>query len=120
LHFLIKSCLARFGVLVQVLIDQGREILGPFDEICVKALIDHRTTSWDHPISNGLTKWVVQTIKCGWWKYGIIVGSPKDFQPLGLFRGKHCGKIFPTLLFGHSMPLISCSYQKIKKLRSVN
>ena len=43
----LDRTLARFGTMAEVLIDQGREILGTFEEFCTMAFIDHRTTSRD-------------------------------------------------------------------------
>ena len=57
--------LARFGALAKVLTDQRREFLGAFEELCTKALIDHRTTSRDHLKVDGLAERVVQTTKRG-------------------------------------------------------
>ncbi len=41
--------LNKFGVLVDVLTDQGTEFQGDFQDLCEKALIDHRIASRDHP-----------------------------------------------------------------------
>jgi hypothetical protein len=48
-----------------VLIDQGREFLGEFQTLCEQAMIDHRTTSRDHPEADGLAECMVQTVKRG-------------------------------------------------------
>jgi len=39
--------------------------------LCDKALIDHRTTSRDHPVVDGLAEHVVQTVKRALHKYGL-------------------------------------------------
>ena len=46
--------LARFGAPAEVLTYQGRNFIGSFEALCTKALIDHRTTSRDHPWADGL------------------------------------------------------------------
>ena len=56
---------ASFGAPAEVLTDQGREFLGAFKELCTKTLIDHCTTSRDHPEADGSAERVVQTTKCG-------------------------------------------------------
>jgi hypothetical protein len=53
----------RFGVPVEVLINQGIEFHGEFQELCEKAFIDHRTTSQDHPEADKLAKQIVQMVK---------------------------------------------------------
>ena len=52
----LDRVLARIGAPTEVLIDQGREFLGSFEEFCVQALIDHQTTSRDHPEADGLAE----------------------------------------------------------------
>jgi hypothetical protein len=47
------------------------EFQGEFQVLCDKALIDHRTTSQDHPKANGLVERVVQTVKRALHKYGL-------------------------------------------------
>jgi hypothetical protein len=42
-----------------VLTDQGREFLGEFQTLCEQAMIDHRTTSRDHPEADGLAERMV-------------------------------------------------------------
>ena len=55
----LDRVLARFGAPTEVTTDQGREFLGSFEELCMQALIDHRTTSRDHPEADGLAERVV-------------------------------------------------------------
>jgi transposase InsO family protein len=76
----LDRVLARFGAPAEVLTDQGREFLGAFEELCTKALIDHRTTSRDHPEADGLAERVVQTPKRGLRKYGLLRGSHRDWD----------------------------------------
>ena len=61
----LDRVLARFGAPAQVLIDQGREFLSAFEELCTKVLIDHRTASRDHSEADGLAERVVQTTERG-------------------------------------------------------
>ena len=63
-----------------MLTDQGKEFLGSFEELCTKALIDHRTTSRDHPEADGLAERVVQTVKRGLRKYGLLAGNHGDWD----------------------------------------
>jgi hypothetical protein len=55
----LDRVLARFGAPTEVLTDQGRKFLESFEALCTKALIDHRTTSRDHPEADGLAERVV-------------------------------------------------------------
>jgi hypothetical protein len=41
----LDKVISRFGALVEFLIDQSTKFSGEFQELCEKALIDHRTTS---------------------------------------------------------------------------
>ena len=41
----LDRVLAKFGAPAEVLPDQGREFLGAFEELCIQALTDQRTTS---------------------------------------------------------------------------
>ncbi len=52
----LDKMLNGFGVLVEVLIDQTIEFHEDFQKLCEKALIDHWTTSQDHPKANVLAK----------------------------------------------------------------
>ncbi len=74
----LDRVLARFEAPAEVLTDQGREFLSAFEALCTKALIDHRTTSWDHPKTDGLAKRLVQTNKCGLRKYGLFLDGHRD------------------------------------------
>ena len=76
----LDRVLACFGTSVELLTDQRREFLGAFKEMCTKALIDHYTTSRDHPEADGLAKRVFgnQT-----WleKVWITSGEPPRLGP---------------------------------------
>ena len=55
----LDRVLSRFGAPAEVLTDQGTEFLGEFQVLCTQALVDHRTTSRDHPEADGLAERVV-------------------------------------------------------------
>ena len=55
----LDRVLVHFGTLAEILTDQRREFLDVFEKLCIKAFIDHRTTSWDHLEADGLAEWVV-------------------------------------------------------------
>jgi len=59
----LDRILSRFRAPTKVFIDQGTEFCGEFQELCEKTLIDHRTTSQDHPEADGLVKQMVQMVK---------------------------------------------------------
>jgi transposase-like protein len=70
----LDRVLSRFGVPTEVLTDQRREFLGEFQTLCKQAMIDHRTTSRDHPEADGLAERMVQTVKRGLRKYSLNKG----------------------------------------------
>ena len=76
----LDRVLARFGAPAEVLTDQRREFLGSFNELCIKALIDHHTTFKDHPEADGLAERVVQTVKPRLRKYGLLEGNHRDWD----------------------------------------
>ena len=78
----LDRVLTRFGAPAEVLTNQEIEFLGAFKELCTKVLIDHRTTSRDHPKADGLAKRVVQTTKSGLKKYGLLRVSHRDWDLL--------------------------------------
>ena len=63
-HFL-HGVLARYGACAEVVTDGGGEFKDEFDELLVKAMVDHRVTSPNHPQANGLSERMVKTIKKG-------------------------------------------------------
>ena len=67
----LDRVLSNFGALAKVLSDQGHEFQGEFRDLCNKSLIDHRTTSRDHPEANDLVERVVQMMKRALRKYGL-------------------------------------------------
>jgi hypothetical protein len=65
----LKGVLTRFGAPAEVLTDQGEEFQGEFAALLQNLLIDHRTTSRDHPQSDGLAERMVQVVKEALRKY---------------------------------------------------
>jgi hypothetical protein len=76
----LDRVLSHFGAPAEVLTDQGTEFQGEFQVLCDKALIDHRTTSRNHPEADGLTERVVQTVKRALRKYGLQKGHLGDWD----------------------------------------
>ena len=76
----LDRVLSHFGAPAEVLTDQGTEFQGEFQVLCDKALIDHRTTSRDHPEADGLAERVVQTVKRALRKYGLQKGHLGDWD----------------------------------------
>jgi transposase InsO family protein len=76
----LDRVLSHFGAPVEVLIDQGMEFQGEFQVLCDKALIDHQTTSQDHPKAYGLVERMVQTVKRALRKYGLQKGHLGDWD----------------------------------------
>ncbi|OAE33903.1 hypothetical protein AXG93_1658s1110 [Marchantia polymorpha subsp. ruderalis] len=58
----LDKVLSHYGAPAKVLTDQGREFQDESHVLCDKALIDHMTTSRDHPEADGLAERVVQTV----------------------------------------------------------
>jgi transposase InsO family protein len=67
----LKGVLTRFGAPAEVLTNQGEEFQGEFAALLQKLLIDHRTTSRNHPQSDGLAERMVQVVKEALRKYCI-------------------------------------------------
>ena len=77
-YSVLDRVLSRFGAPAKVLINQRREYLGEFQMLCEQAMINHNTTSRDHPEVNGLVEHMVQTMKKGLWKYSLKKGHHGD------------------------------------------
>ena len=75
----LDRMLARFGASAEVLMDQRREFLGAFEELCTKALINHHTTSRDHHEAYNLAERVVHTTRRGFRKYGLLWRSHRNW-----------------------------------------
>jgi hypothetical protein len=58
-----REVLTRFGVCAKVITDRGGEFGAEFQECLDVALIDHRSTSANHPPANGLSERIVQVVK---------------------------------------------------------
>jgi hypothetical protein len=52
----LDKMFSRFSAPTKVLTDQDMDFQGDFQDLCEKALINHRTTSQDHLEANGLAK----------------------------------------------------------------
>jgi transposase-like protein len=118
----LDRVLARFGAPAEVLTDQRREFLGAFEELCTKALIDHRTTSRDHPEADGLAERIVQTTKRDLRKYGLLRGSHRDWDlmlpwiAMGYQFSRHAflASYSPyQMLYGHETILPSSIWEKL-------
>jgi hypothetical protein len=73
----VLSC---FGAPAEVLTDQGREFIGEFQTLCEQAMIDHHTTSRDHPEADGLAERMMQTVTRGLRKYSLKKGHHGDWD----------------------------------------
>ncbi len=63
---------SRFGTLVEVFTNQDMEFCMKFYELCEKMFIDNQIASWDHHKANGLVERMVQKVKLGLCKYGML------------------------------------------------
>ena len=77
-HFL-HGVLARYGACAEVVTDGGGEFKDASDELLVRAMIDHRVTSLNHPQVNGASERMAKTIKKGIERY---VNSSEDSVPM--------------------------------------
>jgi hypothetical protein len=88
----LKGVLKRFGAPAKVLTDwQGAEFQGEFAALLRKLLIDYRTTSRNHPQSDGLAKHTVQVVKEALRKYCIT------------FNKKHWCRFLCWIAMGYRM-----------------
>lgn len=76
----LERVLSVWGAPAVVLTDQGREFEGDFDFLCHRALVDHRTTSRDHPEADGLAERMVQTTKEALRKFSLARGHHRDWD----------------------------------------
>ncbi len=76
----LDRVLSHFGAPAKVLTDQGTKFQGEFQVLCDKALLNHQTTSQDHPEVDGLAERVVQTVKRALCKYGLQKGHLGDWD----------------------------------------
>ncbi len=71
---------SRFGSPTKVLTDQNSKFHGEFQELCEKALIDHRMTSRDHLEVDGLIERMVQMVKRRLQKYGLHKSHTRNWD----------------------------------------
>jgi len=76
----LDMILSKFRAPTEVLINQGTYFCGEFQELCEKALINHRMISQDHLEVDGLAKQIVQMVKWGLQKYGLHKGHNQDWD----------------------------------------
>jgi hypothetical protein len=76
----LDRVLSLFGAPTKELKDQGREFLGEFQTLFEQVMIDHYTTSRDHPEADGLAERMVQTVKWGLRKYSLNKGHHGDWD----------------------------------------
>lgn len=60
--------------------DQGTEFLSDFQDFLNKWLIENRTTSQDHPESDGMVERILKTVKKALCKYGLQIGHVSDWD----------------------------------------
>jgi transposase InsO family protein len=70
-HAFLAAVIGRFGACAEAVTDRGTEFEGEFDHLLVDALIDHRTTSPNHPQADGLAERCVQSIKKALAKHAV-------------------------------------------------
>jgi hypothetical protein len=87
----LKRVLRMFGAPAEVLTDQGNELLGEFDELLTRLVIDHRQTSRGHPQVDGLAKHMVQSIKKALQKYCLV------------YNKHHWDHFLPWIAMGYRM-----------------
>jgi transposase InsO family protein len=76
----VQALLTRFGAPAEVLTDRGGEFEADFAKMFMEAYIDHRTTSLDHPQTDGLAERMIQTMKMAIKKLILSYGQPQDWD----------------------------------------
>ena len=76
----LSHVVGRFGASAEVLTDRGAEFLGAFHQLLEECMIDHRTTSAQHPQADGLAERCVQTIKGALAKHVLQCGTMRDWD----------------------------------------
>ncbi len=76
----VQAVLTRFGAPAEVLTDRGGEFEAEFAKMLMDSYIDHRTTSADHPQTDGLAERMIQTLKMGLKKLILSYGQPQDWD----------------------------------------
>jgi hypothetical protein len=74
------AVLGHFGAPAEVLTDGGMEWQGAFAQLLVAACIDHRTTSPNHPASNGLAERAVASVKECLRRHCATAGAAADWD----------------------------------------
>jgi transposase InsO family protein len=112
--------LGRFGACAEVVTDQGTEFQGEFAAMLSKCFIDHRTTSANHPQSNGAAERCVQTIKRSLRRYceDTMTANTWDKQLPYISMGYNCSKQMSTncspyqLLYAREPSFPSCAMRR--------
>ncbi|GLC44517.1 hypothetical protein PLESTB_000064800 [Pleodorina starrii] len=109
---LLERVLCRFSAPAEVLTDRGQEWEGAFAALCEQCLIDHRTTSPNHPQADGAAERVVQTTKKALRKYCAEQRSAADWDDYlpWLQLGYNCS---PQASTGHSPYLLLYGAQPV-------
>jgi transposase InsO family protein len=76
----IHAVFTRFGAPAEVLTDRGGEFEAKFAKMLMECYIDHRTTSADHPQTDGLAERMIQTMEMGMKKVILSFGKPQDWD----------------------------------------
>jgi hypothetical protein len=104
-YALATHVLGPYGGCGEIITDQGNEFKGEFQELLTQALIDHRTTSPDHPQADGLAERCVNTMKKALTKLCLEAGS-KDIWDMLLpwvSLGYNCSPQMSTKLSPHEL-----------------
>ena len=94
------AVISRYGGSAQVLTDNGGEYRGEFQTLLEQCGIDHRTTSSNHPQSNGLAERAVQTVKRALRKHceAVMAVDTWDLQLPWVMLAYNCSKQASTKL----------------------
>jgi site-specific DNA-cytosine methylase len=89
-HAFSTRVLGVFGGCAEVVTDKGTEFQGEFQDLLVHHLIDHRTTSANHPQANGLAERTVRSVKAA--LQCMLAGS----------AGKEWDELTPCIALGYN------------------
>jgi hypothetical protein len=116
----LKGVLTRFGAPAEVLTDQGEEFQEEFAVLLQKLLIDHRTTSRDHPQSDGLVERTVQVVKEALRKYCLTFNKQHWCRFLcwiatgyRMSRQRSLGGYSPYFLLFGRWPIVGASVRDV-------
>jgi transposase InsO family protein len=76
----LSNVLGRYASCAEVVTDQGSEFLGAFHNLLEECMIDHRTTSTNHPQAYGLAERCVRSIKMALAKCVLDVGTLQQWD----------------------------------------